>query len=111
MILTISLRRSVFQQRRGRAEPQRKNRKTAQTKRKGQRRRSDKDVIFGDVEHFPCIAVGDDQEIAMEMHRGLWLARGAGGKAEQRNIVAAGLDRIEPDRLVQRHPIELGVMV
>ena len=47
----------------------------------------------------------------MEMHRRLRLARGARGKSQQRDIVAAGLDRIEPDRLVQRHPVEFGVMV
>ena len=47
----------------------------------------------------------------MEMHRRLRLARGARGKAQQRDIVAAGLDRVEPHRLVQRHPVELGVMV
>ena len=47
----------------------------------------------------------------MEMHRRLWLARRARGEAEQRDIVAAGLDRLEPHRLVQRHAIELGVMV
>ena len=47
----------------------------------------------------------------MEMHRRLRLARGARGKSEQRDIVPAGLDRLEADRLVQRHPIELGVMV
>ena len=29
----------------------------------------------------------------------------------KRHIVAAGLDRVEPDRLVQRHAIELGIMV
>ena len=29
------------------------------------------------------IAIRDDQEIAMEMHRRLWLARGARGKSQQ----------------------------
>jgi hypothetical protein len=47
----------------------------------------------------------------MKMHGGFWFARGARGKSQQGDIVPAGLDRIEPDRLVQRHPIELGVMV
>ncbi len=71
----------------------------------------DEDVVGRDVEDFPGIAVGDDQEIAMEMHRRLGFARRARGKAEQRDIVAAGLDRIEPHRLVQRHPVEFGVVV
>ncbi len=47
----------------------------------------------------------------MEMHGRLWLARGAGGKSEQGDIIAAGLDGVEPDRLVQRHAVELGIMV
>ena len=47
----------------------------------------------------------------MEMHRRLRLARGARGKSQQRDVVPAGLHGVEPDRLVQRHPIELGVMV
>ena len=111
MILTISAGRRVFQQRRGGAEPQRKDRKTAEAKRKGQRRRADEDIVRRDVEYFPRIAIRDDQEIAMEMHRRLRLARRARGKAEQRDIVAAGLDRIEANRLVQRHPVELGVVV
>jgi hypothetical protein len=69
------------------------------------------DIIRSDVEYFPGITIRDDQEIAMEMHRRFWFARGAGGKSQQRDIIPAGFDRIEPDRLVQRHPIELGVMV
>ena len=47
----------------------------------------------------------------MEMHRRLGLTRGARGKPQQGDVVAAGLDRIEPDRLAQCHPIELGIMV
>ena len=47
----------------------------------------------------------------MEMHRRLRLARGARGKSQQRDVIAAGLHRVEPHRLVQRHPVEFGVMV
>ena len=47
----------------------------------------------------------------MEMHRRFWFAGGAGGKSQQGDIIPAGPDRIEPDRLVQRHPIELSIMV
>ena len=47
----------------------------------------------------------------MEMHGRLRLAGGAGGEAEQRDVVAAGLDRLEAHRLAQRHPVEFGVMV
>ena len=52
-------RRGVFQQRRGRAEPQRKNRKSAEPEGKGERRRSDEDVVRRDVENFLGVAVGD----------------------------------------------------
>ena len=45
------------------------------------------------------------------MHRRLWFARGARGKAEQRDVVAAGLHGLESHRLVQRHAIEFGVVV
>ena len=47
----------------------------------------------------------------MEMHRRLGLARGARGKSQQGNVVASGLHGVELHRLVQRHPVELGVMV
>ena len=47
----------------------------------------------------------------MEMHRRLRLAGRARGEAEQRDVVAAGLDRLEAHRLAQRHPVELGVVV
>ena len=47
----------------------------------------------------------------MEMHRRLWLTRGARGKSQQGDIIPAGFDCIKPNRLVQRHPIEFGVVV
>ncbi len=47
----------------------------------------------------------------MEMHRRFRLARGARGKPEQRDVIAAGLDRVEPDRFVQRHPVEFRIMI
>jgi hypothetical protein len=47
----------------------------------------------------------------MEMHGRLRFARGARSKSQKRDIVPAGFDRIEPDRLAQRHPVKLGIMV
>ena len=47
----------------------------------------------------------------MEMHRRLRFACCARGKSQQGDIIPAGLDRIEPDRLAQRDPIELGIMI
>ena len=47
----------------------------------------------------------------MEMHRRFWFARRAGSKAQQGDIVPAGLDGIEPHRLVQRHAVEFGIVI
>src|SRR5260221_8678161 len=101
--------RGVSQQRSGSAELERNDRKTAESERKGERRRSYEDIIRSDVEYFPGITIRDDQKIAMKMHRGFWFARGARGKSQQGDIIPAGLDRIESDRLVQRPSIQLGV--
>ena len=45
------------------------------------------------------------------MHRRLGLARGAGGESKQGNVVASRLHGVELHRLVQRHAVELGIMV
>ena len=47
----------------------------------------------------------------MEMHGRFGRARRAGGEAEQRDVVAPGLDRLEAHRLVERDAIELGVVI
>ena len=104
-------RRGIFQERRRGAEPQRKDRKPPEPKGKGQRRRADKDIVRRDLEHFPRIAVGYDHEIAMEVHGRLRLARGARGKSEQRDVIPAGPDGVEADRLVQGDAVELGIVV
>ena len=57
------------------------------------------------------VAVGDDQKIAMEMHGRLGLAGGAGRKAEQRDVVAAGLDRVEGHGFAERDAVELGIVI
>jgi hypothetical protein len=88
-----------------------KDGETAEPKCKGQRRRAHEHIVLRDVEHFPGITIRHDQEIAVEMHCRLWLARRARGKSQQRDIVAAGFHRIETNRLVQRHAVEFGVMV
>ena len=62
-------------------------------------------------QHLLGIAVGDDQQVAVEMHRRLRLAGRAGGEAEQRDVVAAGRHRLEAHRLVERDAVELGVVV
>ena len=79
--------------------------------REGQRRRADEDIVLGDVEDFLGVAVRNDHEVAVEMHRRLGFARGARGKSEQGDVVAARLHRVKLHRLVQRHPVKPGIMV
>ena len=63
------------------------------------------------AQHLLRVAVGDDQQVAVEMHGRLRLAGRARGEAQQRHIVASGLDRVELHRLVERDAIELGIVV
>ena len=44
---------------------------------KAKRRRADEHVLRRHVQHFLGVAIGDDQQIAMEVHGRLWLAGGA----------------------------------
>ena len=104
-------RRGVFEQRRRRAEAQREDRQPAEPEGEGERRRADEHVVGRDAEHFLGVAVGDDQQVAVEMHRRLRHAGRAGGEAEQRDVVAAGRHRLEAHRLVERDAVELGVVV
>jgi len=54
------------------------------------------------LQHLFRIAVGDDQEIAVEMHGRFRLARGARSEAQQRDIVAAAIDLLA-DRIALGH--------
>ena len=111
MISIMFARRGGLEQRRRRAEAQREDREAAEAEGEGERRRADEDVVGRDAEHLLRVAVGDDQQVAVEMHRRLRLAGGAGGEAEQRHVVAAGRDRLEAHRLAERDAVELGVVV
>ena len=82
--------RRVLEQGGGRPEPQREHRQPAEPERERQWRRADEHVVGRHGQHLLRVAVGDDQQIAMEVHRRLRLARRARGEAEQRNVVAAG---------------------
>ena len=82
--------------RRGRLEKRRWRHRNAAGRGRGlrarrrMRARASREVILGlKVERFARVAVGDDQHIAMEMHRPLWPRRSCRGKAK-RDIVAAG---------------------
>ena len=103
--------RGIFQKRRGGAETQRKHRQSAEAEGKGQRRRADEYVVRRHAENFLGVAVGDDQQIAMEMHGRLGLAGGAGREAEQRDVVAAGLHRVEGHGFAERDAVELGIVI
>ncbi len=61
--------------------------------------------------HLLRVAVGDDQQIAMEVHRGLRLTGRAGREAEQGDVVPPGSHRLVLHGLVERDPVELGVVV
>jgi hypothetical protein len=48
-----------------------KDRQTAEPEGEGQRRRADEHIVRRDAEHFLSIAIGDDQHVAVKMHRRL----------------------------------------
>ena len=104
-------RGGVLQKRRGGTEAQRKDRQPAQAEGEGERRRADEDIVGGDVQHLLRIAVGDDQQVAVEVHGRLGHAGRSRGEGEQRDVVAAGRHGLEADRLVERDTVELGIVV
>ena len=83
----------------------------AEAEGEGQRRGADEDVVGGDAEDLAGVAVGDDEEVAVEVHRRLRLAGGAGGEAEEGDVVAAGADGLELHGLGEGGAVELGVVV
>ena len=103
--------RCRFKQGGGGPKTQGKHRQPAETEGEGQRRRTDEDVFGRHFQHFARIAVGDDQEVAVKMHRRLGLARGARREAEQRHIIAAGAHRFEAHGFRQRCPVEFSIVV
>ena len=59
------------------------------------RRRADEAVARLRPQHVAGIAVADRQHVAVEMHGALRLARGAGGEADQADIVRRRIDGVE----------------
>ena len=104
-------RRGAFQQRCGGTEPQRKDREPAEPEGEGEGRRADEHVVRRDPQHLFRVAIRDDQEVAVEVHRRLRLAGRAGRKSEQGDVVAPRLDGVECDRLAECDAVELGVVV
>ena len=103
--------RRVLQQGGGGAEPQREHGEAAEAEREGQGRRADEHVVGRDPEHLLGVAVGDDQQVAMEVHCRLRPPRGAAREPQQGHVVAADRRRFVAHRLVQRHPVQFGVVV
>jgi hypothetical protein len=87
----------------------RRPRPTAKSER--ERWRTNEDVFRRHVQHFLGVAVGDDEQVAMKIRGRLKFARGPRGKARQRHVVAAGFDRFEAHRFIQRNAIELSVVI
>ena len=65
------------------ADAQRKQHQPAEPEREGERRRADEAVVAARRAARAAVAVADRQHVAMEMHRALRLAGGAGGEGDQ----------------------------
>jgi hypothetical protein len=103
--------RRLFEQRRSRPEPQGKTRKPAKPEGERQRWRADEHILGRDAKHFLRIAIGDDQHVAVEMHRCLGHSGGAGGEPQERHVVATGFYRLEAHGLGQSQPVKLGIVI
>ena len=104
-------RSGLFQQRRRRTKAQGKDRQPAQTEGEGQGWGADEHILRRDLQHLLGIAIRYDQQIAMEMHGGLGIARCSGGKPQKRHIIPASLHRLILHRLLQSEPVQFGIMV
>ncbi|MND52678.1 hypothetical protein D3C80_436980 [compost metagenome] len=104
-------RRCVFEKCRTGAETQREDSQAAKSEGEGKRRRTDENIVRANVQDFPRIGIGDDQDIAMEMHRRLGHAGRAGGETQQRHVVAAGLHRLELHLLVECRAVQFGIVI
>ena len=84
--------RRAFQQHRGGADAQREQHEPAEPEGEGERRRADEAVVaLRRAARGSAVAVADRQHVAMEMHRALRLAGGAGGEGDQADVVARGV--------------------
>ena len=83
------VRRRLLQQHRGRADAQREQHQPAEPEGEGERRRADEAIVGRGAQHVAAIAVAGRQHVAMEMHGALGLAGGAGGEADQADVIGA----------------------
>ena len=101
----------AFDQHGGSAEAQGEDRKSAEPEGEGDRRRTDEHVVGLNLEHLPRIDVGDDENVAMKVHRRLRRAGCSGGEAEQGDVVAARRHGGQGHRLIEREAVEFGVVI
>ena len=76
-LIDVLQRTAAAQQRRGGAEPQRKDRKPAEAEGEGERRRADEDVVPAGFQAGARKTVAHRHHVAVEMHRSLGFARGS----------------------------------
>ena len=81
------LGRCLFQQDGAGADTQRKQHGSAQAEGECDRRAADEHIVVARAQHLCAIGIAGRQHVAMEMHRALGLAGGAGGEGDQAHIV------------------------
>src|SRR5262245_28856931 len=77
----------------------------AEPEREGEGRRADEAIVAVWLQHVFRIAVGARQHVALEMHRALRLAGGAGRERDQADIVTRGVAGGEIPIARPRHQI------
>ena len=88
------------------ADAQREQHEAAEPEGERERRRADEDVVRLGAQHVRREAVADRQHVAVEVHRALRLAGGAGGEGDQRDVVGRGVDRRRSAAGVGRQRLE-----
>jgi hypothetical protein len=78
----------------GRADPHGKEH-DAEPEREGERGGADEAVLLAGPQNVLREAVAHDQHVAMEVHRALRLARGAGREGDEADVVGRGVDGFE----------------
>ena len=63
----------------------------AEAEGEGERRRTDEAVVAVRLQHVLCVGVAAREHVALEMHRALRLAGGAGGERDQADVVERGI--------------------
>lgn len=85
--------RASLQRQRGCAGAQRKDQLRAQPEGEGDRRRGGNDIIARETKQLAGIAVGGDENVAVELDAALRRAGSARGEGDDCRIVTASLDR------------------